>query len=467
MERYDIVILGGGSAGFAAALKASELGAEVAICEEWVIGGTCLNRGCIPSKNLLKASEVLYYAHHQAFRGIEIPKGKINLAEVIKQKDELVQELRQEKYLNILRDNRKIHYFEGKASFLSRDEVSVGGHLLKGEKFIIATGARPQVIPFHGIEKIDYLNSTTALNLKVLPASMIILGGRFVAVEMAQIFSHFGTKVIILQRSPRIIPEEEEEISDGLRRYMEEEGIGIHTGVKVIELFQRDYLKYVKVEVGGEVKEFKGETILIAAGNTPNTDSLHLGVAGVEMDERGFIKTDECMRTSNPKIFAAGDVVGVIQLVTVAAHEGSISAQNAIDGNCSKKVDYIGIPHAIFTHPNVASVGLSERQATERGIRIMTRTLDMSSVPKARAIRDERGIIKIIAEEGTGTILGIHILSPDAAEIIHQGVLLVRNRMTVRDAIDKIDVYPTLSEMIKLCSQSFYKDVGKLSCCAE
>jgi mercuric reductase len=323
------------------------------------------------------------------------------------------------------------------------------------------------VIPFHGIEKIDYLNSTTALNLKVLPASMIILGGRFVAVEMAQIFSHFGTKVIILQRSPRIIPEEEEEISDGLRRYMEEEGIGIHTGVKVIELFQRDYLKYVKVEVGGEVKEFKGETILIAAGNTPNTDSLHLGVAGVEMDERGFIKTDECMRTSNPKIFAAGDVVGVIQLVTVAAHEGSISAQNAIDGNCSKKVDYIGIPHAIFTHPNVASVGLSERQATERGIRIMTRTLDMSSVPKARAIRDERGIIKIIAEEGTGTILGIHILSPDAAEIIHQGVLLVRNRMTVRDAIDKIDVYPTLSEMIKLCSQSFYKDVGKLSCCAE
>ncbi len=217
MAQYDLVILGGGSAAFAAALKATDLGAEVAVCEEWVIGGTCLNRGCIPSKNLLKASEVFYYSHHQPFKGIEIPEGRVYFARIIEQKDDLVRELREEKYLNILRENKKIHYYAGSASFISADQVRLGDRVLKGGKFIIATGALPQVIPFKGIERVDFLNSTAALDLKKLPASMIILGGRFVAVEMAQIYAHFGTKVTILQRSPRIIPEEEEEISQALK----------------------------------------------------------------------------------------------------------------------------------------------------------------------------------------------------------------------------------------------------------
>ncbi|MBI4972479.1 MAG: mercury(II) reductase [Candidatus Omnitrophica bacterium] len=466
-DRFDVVILGGGSAAFAGALKAVELGAEVAICEEGVIGGTCLNRGCIPSKNLLKASEIFYYSHHQPFSGIEIPKGRIDFEKVIEQKDEIVQELRQEKYINILRENKRMHYFEGRASFLSKDEVKVGGEILRGKRFIIATGARPQVVNFNGIDKVDFLNSTTVLDLKRLPDSMIILGGRFVAVEMAQIFAHFGTKVTILQRSPRIIPEEEEEVSEGLSKYLMSEGIDIHTGVKVIEVSQINGMKVIKAAAGGEVMEFKGETILMATGNTPNTESLNLWAVGVEMDERGFIKTDEYMRTSNPAIFAAGDVVGGIQLVTVAAHEGAVAAQNAMEECCARKIDYTAVPHAIFTHPNVASVGLTERQARDKGIKVITRTLNMHYVPKARAIRETKGLIKIIAEEGAERILGVHILAPDAAEIIHQAVLLVKKGMTISDVINKVDVYPTLSEMVKLCAQSFYKEVGRLSCCAE
>jgi len=465
--KFDIVIIGGGSAAFAAALKATELGAEVAICEEGVIGGTCLNRGCIPSKSLLKASEVFYYSAHQPFHGIEIPKGKVDLARLIEQKDELVHSLRQEKYLNILAGNKKIHYFRGKASFVSGNEVKVEGQILSGERFIVATGAAPQIIPFKGMDKADFLNSTTALDLKELPSSMVIIGGRFVAVEMAQIFAHFGTKVTILQRSKRIIPEEEDEISEGLKKYLEEEGVKVITGVKIVELYKKGGKQTVRAEVDGSLSEFEGERLLMATGNTPNTKALNLEAAGVKVDGNGFIVTDEHMRTSNPRIFAAGDVAGKMPLVTVAAAEGSVAAQNALNMGSLKSVDYSVIPHAIFTQPNVASVGLTERGAVAKGFKVVSRTLDLRHVPKARAIWDTRGLIKIVAEEATGRILGVHILAPEAAEVIHNAVILVKNKMTVRDAVEKIDVYPTLSEMVKLCAQSFYKDVNKLSCCAE
>lgn len=466
MEVFDLVILGGGSAAFAAALKATELGAEVALCEEWVIGGTCLNRGCIPSKHLLRVSEVFHYSRSHPFRGVEIPEGRVDFGRVMEEKDRLVGELREEKYLNILRESEKIHYFEGSASFVSRDTVRVGERLLRGRKFLIATGARPQVVPFRGIEGVDFLNSTTALDLRELPPSMIILGGRFVAVEMAQIFSRFGTKVTILQRSPRIIPEEEEEISEGLRKYLKEEGIGIHTGVKVEEVSQEGGMKRVRAMVDGEEALFEAHVLLMATGITPNTERLNLEVAEVETDERGFVEADEFMGTSNPDVFAAGDVVGRLPLVTVAAHEGALAAVNALHGP-SVKADYSAVPHAIFTSPNVASVGLTERKAREKGHRVVSRRLDLRHVPKARAIKDTRGFIKIVAEEGTERVLGIHILAPEAAEVIHQGVLAIMKGMTVRDLAGKIDVYPTLSEMVKLCAQSFYKDVGRLSCCAE
>ena len=466
---FDIVVIGGGSAAFAAALKATELGAEVAVCEKDVIGGTCLNRGCIPSKNLLRVAEVFFYSRHQPFSGIDIPKGKVDFAKVIEQKDELVKELRKEKYLNVLRDNTKIHYFEGEASFLSGNEVKVGERVIKGSRFIIATGARPRVIPFNGIDRVDFLDSTTALALKELPTSLIILGGRFVAVEMAQIFSRFGSKVTILQRSPMIIPGEEEEISAALKGYLEEEGIAIHTGAKVMEVHQSGRQKTVRADVGGAATEFRGEAILMATGITPNTDGLNLDAAGVDVDQNGFVRTDEFMRTTNPVVFAAGDVAGKMPLVTVAAREGSVAAANALsdDECCLERMDYSTVPHAIFTHPNVASVGITERRAAEQGLKTVSRTLKMKYVPKARAIRDARGLIKMVAEEGTGRVLGIHILAPEAAEVIHQAVLAMREGMTVKDLTEKIDVYPTLSEMVKLCAQSFYRDIAQLSCCAE
>lgn len=467
--RFDLVILGGGSAGFAAALKAVEMGKEVAICESAVIGGTCLNRGCIPSKNLLRAAEIFHYSKSQPFRGIELLPGGVDLGALVEQKDEIIEELRKEKYINILLNNKKIHYFEGRASFVSPAEVRVGEHLLSSERFIVATGARPQVVPFSGIEGVDFLDSTRALELKELPPSMVILGGRFVAVEMAQIFSRLGTEVTILQRSPVLIPDEEEVVSLGLAELLKEEGIEVRTGVRVREILKRGEEKVVRAVVGDKAEEFSAGALLLATGIAPNTEGLGLEKAGVETDARGFVKTDEFMRTTNPSIYAAGDVAGTIALVTVAAHEGSVAARNifAEDECCLESVDYSVVPHAIFTQPNVASVGLKEGEAEEKGTRVVSRTLDMRHVPRARAVMEARGLIKMVAEEKTERILGVHILGPQGAEVIHQAVLLVKHGMTLRDATEKIDVYPTFSEMIKLCGQSFYRDVSGLSCCAE
>ncbi len=466
--KFDLIIIGGGSGAFAAAIKATELGKNVAVCEKWVIGGTCLNRGCIPSKNLLKAAEFFNYSRSQPFKGITIPKGRVDFARLIGQKDELINELRQEKYLNILEKNKKISYFEGEASFLSENKVKAGPNILEGEKFIIATGARPLVAPFEGIDKVDFLNSTTALELTELPKSMLILGGRFVAVEMAQIFARFGTEVTILQRSPRLIPGEDEEISVALEEYLEEDGIRVLTGVKVVKVEQSRAKKLVTAEISGTKQRFESETLLMATGNSPNTERLNLDAVGVETDAKGFIKTDKYMRTANPGIFAAGDVVGRMPLVTVAAREGIVAAINAFtdDECCMETVDYETVPHAIFTDPNVASVGLTVEDAGAKGLSVVTRTLEMKYVPKARTVRDTRGFIKIVAEAETERVLGVHILSSEAAEIIHQAVLIIRNKMTVTQVAEKIDVYPTLSEMIKLCAQSFSRDVGELSCCA-
>ena len=466
MQEFDIVIIGGGSAAFAAALKATEVGAKVAICEEWIIGGTCLNRGCIPSKHLLKVAETYYLPRHNPFKGIEILQGQLHMPTIIEEKDKLLEELREEKYINILKENKDISYFQGTASFVSDKEIQIGNEILRAERFIIATGARPQIVSFPGINEVDYLTSTSALDLKELPESMIIIGGRFVAVEMAQIFSRFGVHVTILQRSNRIIPAEEEEISTRLRTYLEEEGIEILTGVKIERISRNGIHKVIHAEIEGAKREFKADKLLMATGITPNTEKLNLQKAGVRTDEKGFVITDEYMRTSNPSIFAAGDVVGTIPLVTVAAMEGGLAGENALSSRM-RKVDYTAVPHAIFTDPNVASVGLTEREALQKGLRVKTKTLHLSDVPKARAIKDTRGLIKIVAEAETEKIIGIHILAPEAAEIIHQGVLIIKAGMTVRDVIDKVDVYPTLSEMVKLCAQSFYKDVRKLSCCAE
>ena len=255
MEQFDLIIIGGGSAGFAAAIKASELGKKFALIEKATIGGTCVNVGCVPSKHLLHVSDVYYYSKHHGFRGVEDGNVSLNFAEAIRQKNDLVFSLRQSKYANVLRDLRGVAFIEGKAVFTSKNEVKVNDNVLAAKKFLIATGSSPHILELKGIDKVPYLTNVEALSLERLPKSMIVIGGRALALEFAQMYAHFGTEVTVLQRSTRLLPESEPEISEELTKCLKEEGIQIHTGVLVEEVEEKDGIKIIRCSVNGEGKK--------------------------------------------------------------------------------------------------------------------------------------------------------------------------------------------------------------------
>jgi len=463
--KYDLLIIGGGSAAFAAALKAEGIGNKrIGIIEYGLVGGTCVNRGCIPSKSLLRAGEIFYYSGRSGYKGIHL-SGRLDLPEIIRQKDKLVKELRKKKYLDILKAIPQIELIRGKAEFVAPDEVKVGQKKIGAKRFIIATGARPAVPDIPGIDKVPYLTSTEALNLTKIPRSITIIGGRFTALEFAQIFRHFGADVTVLQRSDRIVPEEEEDISEEMKNLLIGEGIRVYTGAKVLGVDKRRDKIITHAEVSGKSRKIVSVSLMIATGITPNT-ALNIESAGVKVDGKGFVIVDSGMKTTAEHVWAAGDVTGKMPLVTVAGHQGAVAGENAVTGS-QKTADYSAVPHTIFTSPQIASVGLTEREAESTGIKCTCRELPMEYVPRAKAVHDTRGLIKMVAEAETGRVLGIHILSHEASEVIHQGVLILRNGMSIQEMAEKIDVYPTMSEMVKLCAQSFFKDVELLSCCAE
>lgn len=463
MEKYDLIILGSGSAAFGAAINAVDLGAKVAMIEKGTIGGTCVNVGCVPSKHLLRVGEINYYRNH-GHAGLDVTSS-LDFAGTIKEKREIVEGLRKGRYIDVI-DALGITLVRGQAVFVSKNEVKVNNKILQADKFIIATGSYPHILPIKGIDGVDYLTNVEAMELSELPKSMIVLGGRALGLEFAQMFAHFGTEVTVLQRSPRIIPEEESIISDYLKAYLEDEGINIQTGAGVKSVRKENGNIVITALFGEEKREFGAEKLLMAAGRKPNTEDLGLERAGVQVGSNGAIIVNEEMRTSSPNIWAAGDVIGEPMLETVAGKEGAIAAENALAGK-GKKMDLSAAPHVVFTIPQVASVGLTENEAEEKGITCRCSAIPMELVPKALLAKDTRGLIKMVIDAKTERILGVHILASLAADMIHEGVLAVKYGMTINDIIDTIHVFPTMTEAVKLVAQSFKKDISKMSCCAE
>lgn len=466
-DSYDMIIIGGGAAAFSAAIKANSHGIKTAMIERGTLGGTCVNVGCVPSKNLLAAGEHLYTSSNPSYPSVKPCKADFDFTRAVQEKDKLVSHLRKQKYRDVLESLEYVKLIEGSAAFVSKNQVKVNGRTLTAKKFIVATGSSASVPKFRGIENVDYLTNIEALSLKEKPSSMIVVGGRALGLEFAQMFSRFGTKVALLQRSGRIIPEQEPEISDNLYQYLSEEGMEIVTGVDVKEVWQKNGSRFIKASVNGKERVFEAEHLLMATGRKPNTAELHLDNAGVKVRQDGAILVNSEMRTSAPHIWAGGDVVGEPMLETLAAKEGATAAENALAGS-RKKVDFLSVPSAIFTSPQVASVGITEKTMMQRYQYCSCRTLYMESVPKALTVNDMKGLIKMVIDpKKKNRIIGVHILSSIAADMIHEAVLAVKFRLTIDDVIDTVHVFPTMSEAIKLVATSFKQDVSKLSCCAE
>lgn len=463
-RHYDLAVVGAGSAGFSAALAGAEKGARVALVGHGLIGGTCVNVGCVPSKRLIRAVESLHQARAaNRFRGIQGNAKIKDWRAVIHQKDELVSDLRQAKYADLLPSHNSISYIEGKARVLDCG-VEVNGEAIKAEKVIIATGARAAIPTISGIDLVPYLTSTTALELKELPQSMLVVGGGYIGAEFAQAFARAGVQVTLVFRS-RLMPQAEPEIGAALMSYFEAEGISVIRGVRYGSV--RSTTKGVALEVvrEGRSQILESERLLVAVGRRPNAEELGLAELGVAFNGDGSIIVDDLMRTSRRGLYAAGDVTGRDQFVYMAAHGARIAAENALNGD-SRRYDRAGIPSIVFTDPQVASAGLTEAEARAQGHQILTTMLPLDQVPRALAAADTRGLIKLVAERESGMLLGAHILAPEGCDSIQTAVLAIRHGMTYKQLAETIFPYLTTVEGLKLAALSFDKDVAKLSCCA-
>ncbi|UGY91267.1 mercury(II) reductase [Streptomyces gobiensis] len=466
---YDLAVMGSGGAAFAAAIAARAKGATVVMVERGTVGGTCVNTGCVPSKALLAAAEARHVALDQTFPGIRTDAGPVDFPALIGAKTAMVEEMRADKYVDLAAEY-DWPILTGTARFAAGPVLEValeggGRTTIEAAHYLIATGTAPWAPPVDGLQDAGYLTSTTAMELDRLPESIIVVGGNYIGLEQGQLFARLGAKVTVVEALDRLAPFEEPEVSAALEQVFRDEGIGVHTAATVTSVRREAGGYNVSETRGGEVFELRAEQLLVATGRRPVTDGLGLAAVGVKTGERGEITVDEHLRTHHPRIWAAGDVTGHPQFVYVAGAHGAVVADNALDG-AERTLDYHHLPRVTFTAPAIAAAGLTDAEAVERGINCDCRVLPLEYVPRALVNRDTRGLIKLVAEEDTGRLLGAHVIAEGAGDVIATAVYALANRMTVQQMADLWCPYLTMAEGLKLAAQTYTRDVAKLSCCA-
>ncbi|MBW3615037.1 MAG: mercury(II) reductase [Actinobacteria bacterium] len=454
---YDLAVVGSGGAAFGAAIRASNLGARVVMVERATVGGTCVNVGCVPSKTLLAGADARHTAASHPFAGLPTQAGRADMDALVAQKDELVGQLRQAKYVEVAAAY-DFEILQGEARFVDADTLEVNGEPLRATSYVVATGAEPKVPDLPGLVEAGYLTSTTAMELTNVPGRVVTIGGGFVGMEQSQLLARLGAKVTVVGR---LAPGAEPELAAWIGRVFADEGIDVVAGRAVA--VERVGAETVVVCADGT--RLPTDTVLVAVGRSPRVEALNLDAAGVKLDDAGFVAVDGELRTSNPRVLAAGDVTGGPQFVYVAAAQGNLAAENAVSGT-SRRMDYTGLPSVIFTDPVLASAGLTASDAEAAGLDVTSRVLELEHVPRALANRDTRGAIKLVAETTTGKVLGVHALAEGAGDVMLAGVYAIRFGLTVEDLADTWAPYLTMSEALKLVAQSFKGDVKKLSCCA-
>lgn len=466
MEQYDLAIIGGGAGAFAAAIKADELGAKTAFINDGLpLGGTCVNVGCVPSKTLLHAAELVHTAQHHNVRGIELSVNNADYATVVADEQALVDKLRGEKYEQVLRGLGNVTLVEGMASFISSNHVQIGDQQIEAAKFIIATGSKAIVPDIEGLADAGYITHIEAMQLKTVPKRLAVIGAGAVGLELAQLYSRFGSEVTILQRANSIMPRAEPFLTDKLKHILTDEGISIKTSVQVTRVANENGDKIVFYNSSNGEKAVAVDEILVAAGKTPNTASLNLEAVGVDVDDKQAVVTQPTLHTSQSHIFAVGDVTNLpLRLETTAGREGTYAVENALNG-ASKSIDYRSVPWTVFTDPQLASVGYTEDEQMAELKACACRTVTFDKLPKALITKRTEGVIKIAIHPQTKVIMGVHILAPNAGDLIAQAMVLIKNKNTIDDLEDMLPVFPTMSEAIKLAGMSFTGDVTKMSCC--
>ncbi len=464
-DALHVAIIGSGSAAFACAIKVAERGAKVTLIEgAEVIGGCCVNVGCVPSKILIRAAQLAAQQRQNPFAGLENHAPGLNRSLLARQQQARVDELRQAKYENILESNAALSLIKGYARFKDANTVVISKQdgteqALQADRFLIATGSTPTIPPIDGLSDTPYWTSTEALFAEETPGHLVVIGSSVIALEIAQAYRRLGAGVTIVARHTLLYPEDPL-LGEGLAAYFKKEGITVLQNTQASSVSYQDKTFKLDTTQG----QLQCDQLLVSTGRNANTDQLDLEKAGVQTTASGEIIVDQGMQTSVASIYAAGDCSTMPQFVYVAAAAGSRAGVNMTGGDA--ELDLGCMPAVIFTDPQVATVGLTEKQAREQHIEVDSRVLKMENVPRALANFETDGFIKLVAEAGSGRIIGAQILAHEGGEIIQSAALAIHNKMTVEELANQLFPYLTMVEGLKLCAQTFNKDVKELSCCA-
>lgn len=472
-NHFDLIIIGGGSAAFAAAIKANELGMTTLMVNGGLpIGGTCVNVGCLPSKHLIRAAEQIHRTSHSSFNGIKACKPETDFQKIIQQKKELVKMMQQKKYLDVVKDFELLKIVEGKAEFLDTKTILVNKkEEYTADKFLIATGASTNVPNIEGLHQAGYLTNVTLFDLEEKPESLTIMGAGYIGLEIAMAYNRFGVKVRIIEFTDRAIRTQMPDISEEIEKHMKNEGIEFYPNYRIDKVERNDTSKIIKgrdVKTGKEFQFIEPGHIVVATGTTPNTKELGFEKLGIATLKSGHIIVNEYMQTSIPHIYAAGDCTQNPPYVYTAAYEGNLAVQN-MKACCKeelKPADFTGMPWVIFTDPQIAGAGMDEAEAEKKNSPFEVSKIYLEDVPRYAAALDTRGFIKLIRNPETDKLLGARIVAPDAGEMIMELSMAIKYGITVTELKNSFHPYLTASEGIKLAAITFGKDVAKLSCCA-
>ena len=468
-KQYDLIIVGGGSAAFSAAIKAESLGLKTLMVNAGLdFGGTCVNVGCVPSKTLIRTAETAWHATHSNFAGVR-PKGAIfDFAQIIKDKKQLVATLQQKKYMDVVSDFENLTLLKGRAEFVDDKTIRVDGkETFTALKFLIATGASTNIPNIEGLNDIGYLTNISLFNLEEYPESLTIMGAGYIGCEIAMAYNRLGVKVRIIEFTDRVLRSQTPDISEELEKHMRSEGIEIMPNFRAVRFEKRGnkIIIHAKNSVGELTEMVETGKIVVVTGIKANTRKLKLENTGVQLSGDGHIAVNEKMETNIPHIYAAGDVVNTPSYVYTAAFEGKIAIENAFTG-AGKAADYSALPWVVFTDPQVAGVGLDEAQAKTQNIPFEVSKLELKDVPRAIAARDTRGFIKLIRNTESDKLIGARIVAPEGGELIQALSMAIKYGITVNELAENMYPYLTMGEGIKLAAITFGKDVATLSCCA-